>query len=157
MLLLNLLPCYFFCRKKGQALAIWKHELQMLESDLCTLSSHMNSLHLERQRRIEAWEANLREREEAIEAFQTKEFIDFALSSAQTAQRITNKEEELKFEEEMLHSEKLIIMQNIEELKKIRSNLETQHRLIETRERLDVSADLASLDARDEHLRGIIY
>jgi glutaredoxin 2 len=117
----------------------------------------MNSLHLERQRRIEAWEANLREREEAIEAFQTKEFIDFALSSAQTAQRITNKEEELKFEEEMLHSEKLIIMQNIEELKKIRSNLETQHRLIETRERLDVSADLASLDARDEHLRGITY
>jgi hypothetical protein len=49
------------------------------------------------------------ERERAIEAFQTKEFIDFALSSAQTAQQISNKEEELRAEEEMLNHEKHII------------------------------------------------
>ena len=68
------------------------------------------------------------EREKAIEAFQTKEFIDFALSSAQTAQEMSNKEEELRAEEEMLNHEKHIIMENVEELKKIRSQLETQHR-----------------------------
>ena len=68
------------------------------------------------------------EREKAIEAFQTKEFIDFALSSAQTAQEISNKEEELRAEEEMLNHEKNIIMENVEELKRIRSQLETQHR-----------------------------
>ena len=65
------------------------------------------------------------ERERAIEAFQTKEFIDFALSSAQ---QISNKEEELRAEEEMLNHEKHIIMENVQELQKIRSQLETQRR-----------------------------
>ena len=68
------------------------------------------------------------ERERAIEAFQTKEFIDFALSSAQTAQQISNKEEELRAEEEMLNHEKHILMENVQELQKIRSQLETQRR-----------------------------
>ena len=68
------------------------------------------------------------ERERAIEAFQTKVFIDFALSSAQTAQQISNKEEELRAEEEMLNHEKHIVMENVQELQKIRSQLETQRR-----------------------------
>lgn len=68
------------------------------------------------------------DRERAIEVFQTKEFIDFALSSAQTDQQISNKEEELRAEEEMLNHEKHIIMENVQELQKIRSQLETQRR-----------------------------
>ncbi len=80
------------------------------------------------------------ERERAIEAFQTKEFIDFALSSAQTAQEIITKEEELRAEEEMLNQEKHIIMENVEELKRIRSQLEIQHRNVSLAVALEAAA-----------------
>lgn len=110
---------------------------------------------MERQRKTLSWEANLRERERAIEAFQTKEFIDFALTSAQTAQQMSTKEEELRAEEELLNHERHIIMENLEEMKKIRSQLETQHRNVKNSQRLDVPADLREpkLDAKAEQLR----
>ena len=69
-----------------------------------------------------------REREQAIEAFQTKEFIDFALNSAQAAQHISNKQDELRAEEELINHEKHIVMENVEELRKIREQLEIQYR-----------------------------
>ena len=71
-----------------------------------------------------------REREQAIEAFQTKEFIDFALNSAQSAQQISLKEEQLRAEEDILNQEKLLIMDNIVEMKKIREQLEIEHRQV---------------------------
>ena len=82
--------------KTGKAsLAAWRHELEMLESDLKTLSSRMEELHASRTVQLKEWESNLTDREQAISSFQTKEFIDFALASAQTAQHISNKEEEV--------------------------------------------------------------
>jgi len=47
-------------RKKAPSLAIWRHELELLESDLQTLSSQMETLHIERQRKTQSWESNLR-------------------------------------------------------------------------------------------------
>lgn len=81
--------------KKGEKTATLRHELEMLEADLRSLSSRMADLHEKKKKENEMWEENLRERERAIEAFQSKEFIEFALSSAQTAQQITSKEEEV--------------------------------------------------------------
>ena len=46
--------------KKSPPLAIWRHELEMLESDLNLLASHQDQLHRERQKKMQAWEANLR-------------------------------------------------------------------------------------------------
>ena len=80
--------------KKGN-LAAWRHELELLEADLKTLSSRMEELHEKKTEQNTKWEENLKLREKAIASFQTKEFIDFALASAQTAQQISNKEEEV--------------------------------------------------------------
>ena len=80
--------------KKGN-LAAWRHELELLEADLKTLSSRMEELHEKKTEENTKWEENLKLREKAIASFQTKEFIDFALASAQTAQQISNKEEEV--------------------------------------------------------------
>ena len=141
--------------KKGPSLAIWRHELELLEADLQTLATKLDDLDAGRRQKIQAWEKNLREREQAIEAFQTKEFIDFALTSAQTAQQITHKEEELRAEEELLNQEKRLMMENIEDMKKIRAQLEIQHRCVENSKRLDVPAELREpqADAKAEQLR----
>ena len=119
--------------KKGPNKAIWRHELELLESDLHALAANLDTVNTCRQQKMQAWETNLRERESAIEAFQTPEFIEFALSSAQTAQQISNKEEELKQREEELRlqegsieQEKQMLSVNIEEMKQIRAQLEKQ-------------------------------
>ena len=92
---LKLCPRTCKAPKKGQKTTTLRLELEMLEADLRSLSSRMADLHEKRKQENRMWEDNLRERERAIEAFQSKEFIEFALSSAQTAQQITRKEEEV--------------------------------------------------------------
>uniref|UniRef100_A0A7S4NUU3 Uncharacterized protein n=1 Tax=Guillardia theta TaxID=55529 RepID=A0A7S4NUU3_GUITH len=127
-----------------------KKKQEAVEGRLSEVYQEMEGYFEKMTCQLHAWEAGLQEREKAIQAFQTSEFLEFALNASKMAERISMKEDELKLEEETLNKEKDALLEHVQDLQKIHKRLDQVEELHSWERSLSDRA--AALHARENEI-----